>query len=572
LNADPPTSARRAITEIRECRVVNSALWAAAGDALGWITELSRGPSGVAHRTGTDMVHQTIRWQRNIGGRNGPRVDLPAGAYSDDTQLRLAVSRSIRGDGFFDAETFAKIEVTVWPTYALGGGLGTKAAATNLARRSVNWFSNFFDTGGQKYVNGGGNGAAMRVQPHVWAALRISDAMSLNVLRDSLATHGHPHGFCGAIFHALCVGHALHEGRLPTPAEWKEFIESFAGVERLIGLDPQLAAFWQSAWENDGSITIGSAIAQMRDEARRDLDTVVGILDRRPMDSYRQILNALGCLTQQFRGAGFKTALAAAALTILHRDDESPEAALVSAANELESDTDTIGTMAGAIFGCVTSREPEWAIQDRDYIVQEARRLAAISVGRQQDSFNYPDLGHWNPPTSQTASVGLRDGHLAIAGLGRLEQISKEYRVDEAIWQWFSLPFGQRILAKRKANLKGEMASSQLPGPRQEARSVPDHKPVEQQVGLPLDQKAAAKPQPLREDEHRGIPRSLDNLDAWTAAVIQSDFDDLTLGRLFNRSIEYSGNIEAAAAFAAIIAKAKLTRQRRGVLMRRDGM
>lgn len=81
--------------------VVESALWAAAGDALGWITELSYGPAGVKKRTGLTEVKQPVAWQRLIAGRNGPRVALPAGTYSDDTQLRLAVSRSIRGNGVF---------------------------------------------------------------------------------------------------------------------------------------------------------------------------------------------------------------------------------------------------------------------------------------------------------------------------------------------------------------------------------------------------------------------------------------------------------------------------------------
>lgn len=59
-------------------------------------------------------------------------VDLPAGCYSDDTQLRLATSGSILGDAHFDVETFAKVELTIWPSYALGGGRGTKAAAAVL--------------------------------------------------------------------------------------------------------------------------------------------------------------------------------------------------------------------------------------------------------------------------------------------------------------------------------------------------------------------------------------------------------------------------------------------------------
>ncbi|WP_093177118.1 ADP-ribosylglycohydrolase family protein [Pseudovibrio sp. Tun.PSC04-5.I4] len=112
-----------------ERAVTNSALWAAAGDAIGWMTELSRGPGGVKHRTGQATVSEPIAWLRLIGGRNGVKVDLPAGTYSDDTQLRLCVSRAIRGNGVFDVEAFAKIEMTAWQGYCLGAGVGSKAAA-----------------------------------------------------------------------------------------------------------------------------------------------------------------------------------------------------------------------------------------------------------------------------------------------------------------------------------------------------------------------------------------------------------------------------------------------------------
>jgi ADP-ribosylglycohydrolase len=67
----------------------------------------------------------------------------------------------------------------------------------------VNWFSNFFEGSQQRYVNTGGNGAAMRVQPHVWASSGETDELILNVLRDALVTHGHPQGFAVPSFMLL---------------------------------------------------------------------------------------------------------------------------------------------------------------------------------------------------------------------------------------------------------------------------------------------------------------------------------------------------------------------------------
>lgn len=123
--------------------IVSSALWAAAGDALGSVTELAD-EGARSHRTGSSGLHQTIDWQIGIGGRFGPTVVLPAGTYSDDTQLRLAVSRAIRGTGELDVAAFAKVELPVWLSYALGAGRGTTAAANNLRKQGVAWFSNFF--------------------------------------------------------------------------------------------------------------------------------------------------------------------------------------------------------------------------------------------------------------------------------------------------------------------------------------------------------------------------------------------------------------------------------------------
>lgn len=63
-------------------------------------------------------------------------------------------------------------------------------------------------------------------------------------------------------------------------------------------------------------------------------------------------------------------------------------------------------------------------------------------------------------------------------------------------------------------------------------------------------------------DEKAPTPR-LEGVDDWTDIVIRSDFDDLVMGRMLNRCIEQTGSIEVAIGFASIIAKAKITRQRR---------
>ncbi|NKJ23284.1 ADP-ribosylglycohydrolase family protein [Dyella sp. SG609] len=552
-----------------EARIISSALWAAAGDAIGWITELSNGPNTVKKRIGKERVSATAPWVRHVGGLAGPKIPLPAGTYSDDTQLRLATSRSIRGDGEFDPEAFAKVELTVWPAYALGGGRGTKAAATNLARRNVNWFSNFYDVKGSRYFSGGGNGACMRIQPHVWSHQpnRSKRDLLLDVLRNALITHGHPHGFLGAMFHALALADALFTGRIFAPEHWGRYVDWFAEAPSLILADPQLSTFWLSAWEIEFGSTLESAVTAARSEAIKDVDEVVAILSdsSEPDIKYHRVLEVLGCLNPDYRGSGLKTSIAACALAWIFRDGGIEEA-LILAANELDSDTDTIATMAGAILGATKDQALCWVIQDKDYLLYDAERLAAIGRGELRESFKYPDLSTWHAPSTQASVVGQYQDQLALAGLGTAQPISDEYVGADGIWQWLMLAFGQTVLAKRKKVLSKKIARSQMPGRGSSvdvsSSSTKEPKAVHQHLnpiaidapGLPFDL-APLEPPPKESAE--------ESIDRWTEIVINSKFDDRELGKYLNRCIDSGGSIESAVAFASIIAKAKLARGRK---------
>jgi ADP-ribosylglycohydrolase len=563
------------MTTERERAIVNSALWAAVGDALGWITELTN-EGGVKARAGVSLVTAPVAWRRIIGGRSGTKIPLPAGTYSDDTQLRLSVCRAIRGNGIFDAEAFARVEVTAWQGYALGAGLGTKAAAANLTKRGVNWFSNFFNTRTQLYSNAGGNGAAMRVQPHVWVSKAGDKKFVLPVMRDSLTTHGHPHGFCGAVFHALALSDALDEGTVSSPSRWYDYLRTFSDLPSIVDQDRQLEAFWKPAWEQVSGHSLVNAIEVARSEARRDLDEISRILTDGDLNSYVAVLKALGCLDEKYRGSGLKTAIAASALAWLYR--EKPiEAALIAAANVLGSDTDTIATMAGAILGATAAAAPDWPLQDREYIKTEAIRLAAIGRGEVRDSFAYPDLSRWQPPATQSDAVGLSSTGFAIAGLGEAEPQGEEYKMGDSVWQWLKLSFGQTVLGKRRTVMRQLIGIEDLPVGRRPARPLVEA--AKNQQTLPeLNLVPPAREDEIRDpaknksfddrkvDENRNIgrqTRSPEDINGWTDRVIQSDFEDLLLGRLLNRCIDQLGSIEGAVSFAAIVAKAKIARRRR---------
>jgi ADP-ribosylglycohydrolase len=280
-----PDLSARFSQETYENAVVCSALWTASGDALGWITELSRGVGGVKHRSGVEQVSKPIPWKRLTGGRFGATVDFPAGAYSDDTQLRLAVSRAIQGSGEFDVEAFAKVELTVWQCYALGAGNGTKAAAANLSKKGVNWFSNFFKSDDQNYVRAGGNGAAMRIQPHVWSWSGSIEGLVTQVLRDALVSHGHPHRFCGVVFHALCLYEALHTQKVPEIQEAYTYLDIIESLPEIIASDSALSTFWLSSWEAESNQNINSSIEKFCKDAKYDIDLVLSRLSQNMLPS-----------------------------------------------------------------------------------------------------------------------------------------------------------------------------------------------------------------------------------------------------------------------------------------------
>ncbi len=552
--------------------MVSSALWAAAGDALGWMTELADEET-VSYRTGKRSIEGTVEWKRRIGGRFGPTVVLPAGTYSDDTQLRLSVSRAIRGTGEFDVEAFAKVELPVWLSYSLGAGRETTAAATNLTKSSVTWFSNFFSLrGGGGYFTAGGNGAALRAQPHVWKSksLRFHE-FAADVLRDAITTHGHPIGFCGAVFHALSLAHALETQELPSANKWKDFVGELRDLPRIVKEDEQLGLFWLRPWEERFGEAFQNAVAV---EADRMLSLVVEaqpILQRGPKE-YRSLLKVLGAFEEATRGSGTNTAIAAACLASFGRDI-SVEDVMLLGANAIGSDTDTITSMAGAILGAVQRGEPKWELQDRSYLASEAERLASIASGAQAGSFPYPDLMSWTPPNTQGDAVGVRDNSLWLAGLGRAEAIGKVWTSSDADWQWLRLEFGQTVLAKRRSKPRA-LSKDDLPVDSSHVRSADNRHQTSEpslffQETLHQNRRPTTRPEsPVpKATSHRSgtinsgeAIRSIDDLAQW---VIEENFRPDVVGKALLLAAQGPNTVDRSIALAAIVAKAVDARRRK---------
>jgi ADP-ribosylglycohydrolase len=507
----------------------------------------------VHQRTGRERVEQTIPWQRKIGGRTGPTVKLPAGCISDDTQLRLSTSRAIRGDGSFDVEPFAKIELAIWPAYALGAGLGSTAAAANLRRRDVTWDTNFFATKRSDYLQGGGNGAAMRIHPHVWSAASPGDH-DADVIVNAVCTHGHPRGIIGALFHAACLEATMRGGSVPGPARWAKLAdEAGARAVELAQEDHRLSEVWLGAWEDHSGLSFVEGTARTVSELEDAVKLCAAALDvQSPKAAYAQAVEALDA-----RGAERGSAIKSAALALLAAQlfQGKPEEGLICCANELWTDTDTIATMAGAMLGVTADAEPTGAIADREVIALEADRMWAIAEGHEIPSFPYPSLVTWSAPKAQLDFVAADGDQLHLAGLGPaglVEEVLRETGKIPGVWEWLGLWFGQQILIRRR--------------PRPSALSESHH--VQQMSSYMTATTAELGPGQLSLREGSAPPsdaRRIDGLDIHelTEFVIDSGFDEQVIGEAFLALSRGPKGIEDAIGFAAIIAKAIAARQDR---------
>ena len=432
-------------------RTQRSALWAAYGDALGWISELTDS-KGLKRRTGGGQLCRPIAWTRRIGGRSGITTLLPEGCYSDDSQLRLATGRAIGPNGF-DVEAFAKVELPVWLSYGLGGGKSTSAAAVNLSRPSVPWFANTF----KGWNNSGGNGAAMRIQPHVWATPALDDPESYlpDVVRNTICTHSHPIGLLGSIVHALTLAHTMATGHNPSIDELLTVTKDAIRLPETMRKDTEVGSYWRGTFERESGAfdyLWSRAIIEYEEAlaAARRSNSSANAAGR-----YAALVERLKLRDPARRGSGILTAIASVGLLSFEAE---PESAMRIAANEVGTDTDTIASMAGALVGAAADSDPPNGVLDASLFRSEAIRLTQIACGAHSEiqRYPYPDLLHWSPPSRRADTLVLtRDGDLYVRGLGPAQIVSgaESSSSGDFQWQWVMLESGQSLLIKRRAKL-----------------------------------------------------------------------------------------------------------------------
>ena len=355
-------------------KTVGSFLGAAVGDALGWPNE------DRSHRIRRHDKHSTangfVSWARRKGWM-GQTFEEPilAGEYSDDTQLILATARSLRFELWW--ERLARVEFPTWLLYERGGGIAVKRAARMWASGKAPWE---VAAEREKYWQAGGNGAAMRILPHVTRDFSADDSVVAgDIVRNGALTHGHPRALVGAVLYGfalrICMRQTntlsfgeLIDDLLRSRRDWGKFPDAAISAETWRDALPDGIASYKRLWD---SVVL---------EAMKLLEIARARIDRGALEAGDEALREIGAFDRQTGGAG--TVTACSAIFLASRHAASPKQGVRSAASMVGTDADTIASMTGALLGAIHGRESlnslASMVQDAGYIEKLARDVSNV--------------------------------------------------------------------------------------------------------------------------------------------------------------------------------------------------
>ncbi|MGW4113052.1 ADP-ribosylglycohydrolase family protein [Actinosynnema sp. NPDC004786] len=423
-------------------------LGAAVGDALGWPQEVKGGLVGGQKERDRATPRPEFRtWVRNAGHYTRRYRDpVRAGEYSDDTQLLLVSARCcLAGDQWWQRLT--EVELPTWPLYQRGGGGAVLRAAASWSEGRPPWHSNSVRTRSaeERYRKAGANGVAMRIAPHVLWADGPEDLVR-RVVRDGIATHGHPRALVGALVYAFALRHAA------TSVDTHGFGDSVgAATAGLIDVEqvlPMLPSDWGTAQQLD---FFANTWQHTNEEVVRLLDNIAQSLGRGAMSNPNSTLEQLGCTDPKVNGSG--TISAVAAIYLASRFAARPQGGLVSAAYLRRGDTDTLASLTAAILGALHGTqwlgESLHAVQDVDYIGSVAESV----VSRAGKNLKWPSR---QPSVLRHAllesllDTPVREGEFPD---GRKYFVRDVEDLSNEVWRTrLLLDDGQTVLVDRRAN------------------------------------------------------------------------------------------------------------------------
>lgn len=362
-------------------KAVGAFVGVAAGDALGWPQEIPRKTVGSKARA--DPSERFREWARRVGWRGTAHIErVRHGEYSDDTQLTLAVARSrlVGRDEWL--RTFTRTELPLWTLYERGGGGATKRAAASWLKGIPPWSRASLC---EKYFEAGGNGVAMRVIPHAvsHAGSSAPNRLIRDVVADGVSTHGHARALVGAAAIAFAAWWLLRVERTVNYGELLEVVRENSSVWGTFAATEAC----ETEWSRAATRTLDDAHERQWQTVTEELVDLLGIgqhgLEGAALASDEEVLDRLGCFGKA-KGSG--TISAAAALYLFSRYAANPVPGVLTAAFAYGADTDTLASMVGGLAGSLVGIEGiprAWQqVQDRDYIVSIAERVANSSLSR----------------------------------------------------------------------------------------------------------------------------------------------------------------------------------------------
>ncbi|MFM0324914.1 ADP-ribosylglycohydrolase family protein [Caballeronia glebae] len=354
-------------------RALAAFVGAAVGDALGWPFEgRAVGKVDIGKWDG-----QFFDWTKRSGSRFSPRREqIEAGAYSDDTQLILAISRSRATEQNW-WEHFARVELPFWTCYERGGGGATKRAANSWLAGVAPWDSEAKDVA-KKYFEAGGNGGAMRVLPHCVSHARDEhfSALATDILADAVTTHGHPRALAGALAFGYILWNAFK--RVDT-LDYGSLLHQCVKDTSVWATLPDISSHWPSWFSatqkhvHDFNGIWLSTVNEVISLCRHAIDG----LEAGVLSDDMAVMKKLGGLSPKTNGAGTTTSVAA--LYYASRYAASPTEGMRCAATADGADTDTLASMTASLLGAINGmswlQDYDEKVQDGDYIRRAAEHL-----------------------------------------------------------------------------------------------------------------------------------------------------------------------------------------------------
>lgn len=419
---------------------------AAIGDALGWPNE----QNSKNINKNRNSIRTYVEWNRRAGGRYWPYEEkICAGEYSDDTQLIIATLRSLlRGRQW--SNFFRQVELPAWLKYERGGGGATKRAAQKWADNISPWDEKYNSPLEIKdYFMAGGNGAAMRIIPHIFKNEEDVEKIMTQVVLNGMYTHGHPRALIGAMLYAMAVRTLIQQD---TVLNYGELIDVLIKEKEQWSELPEVSnvAMWKSKAERYAQYDYDKVWNECILETIDYLKIAKEALSQGILDLGHDTLDKLGCYNARINGAGNVSAVISIYLFSKYADDSAM--AIYETANLNNADTDTLASMVGGLAGALNGKD--WipielrGVQDYtlfEYLVEQMldERCDFLNNDKQYQLFN----------NEKMISVGVGDsieclpfGKITLKEV-REEKVKRENMyVNVYVWK---TTYGQTIFSKK---------------------------------------------------------------------------------------------------------------------------